>query len=788
MKKLYISVLIGILSIGQAAADNGRVWTRDDIRTLSVKRGTILKAPAAQVVLEEDFSLFSAGSEEAPDGNIISDSGNRVPDEYTQMPGWVGGGVYQAGGICLLGDFLNYYDEPDFGFISTPVMELYGTVNLTFRARATEGSTTSLWVAFCDDYSGPIDNKDCALTTEWTEFSFTSTKGAFDAPCNFQFQAENGNVLLDDIRIERTIDRIAAPTALPAVNKSLTEFEARWEPTTAPGHLLSVYYKEKPVDPKKETVSENFDGIKLSADGKTIDTTAPNYPEGWSISVSEGGEADMTTAEGTYNSAPQAIVLDTEGERIMSAPTALPIKSFKFWIRPSVVDPNSYCMVGVRLYGDSGNKTDHIANIPTNWLNADGGWYEFKGDQIGEGYNQVELCYEYQDSDISFAIDDLTIECEEQATDKYILEDLSVEGESYAVSGIDPEKDYYYYVRARDGEIVSDTSYPVWVDGLTGLKVNALAASEVNATGFTANWERMPHAEAYTVSVSNVVKANEPMSGVTVLSENFDKITEGTPEQPGTDWVNVNLGERGLANSDWILTNPAWAAGMAGTNGTTWYGAAGLVVSPRLSLSNNGGTFTVEANVYTSCDKVPGTEEPEEIFVMLLNEITDNQASAALSIVCENTGFNHGTLTFNGLGRDNVLVAFMSKSGQRFFVDDVTISQDLLAGESLVSLPVATATTEACSYTFNGLDGNMAHGYTVVAKRNKNFTDYVTDPSDIVTVESVPTGVENVAVDGSKVTAYNLQGICVLRNAEKTALDTLPRGIYIVNGKKTVLN
>jgi len=788
MKNLYISLLIALLSVGMASANPGRMWTRDNIRTQSNQRGTVLKAPEAKVVLEEDFSLFNAGSEQTPDANSISDSSNTVPDEYTHTPGWVGNGVYPAGGACYLGPCLDYYGEPTLGFISTPVMELYGTVKLTFRARATEDVATNLWVAFCDDYYGPIDNKDIAITTEWAEYTFTSDKGSFDAPCNFQFQTEEGAALLDDIRIERTIDRISAPYSLPAENLSLTEFAARWEATAAPEHLLSVYYKEYPVNPQKATVVENFDGIRLNADGKTIDTSAPNYPEGWTISVSDGSGTDMTTAEGTYNSAPQAIVLDKEGDRILSSPTALPIKSFKFWIRPTSVDDGSYCVVGVRIYGDGGKKSDQLANIPQNWLKAEGGWYEFSGDQIGEGFNQVELCYEYQEGDISFAIDDITIECEEQATDKYILEDFPVEGDSYTVSDIDPEKDYYYHLRARDGEVMSDTSFPIWVDGLTGLQVKALAAGDVSATGFTANWERMPHAKSYMVSVCNIVKADEPISGVTVLSENFDKIEEGTPEQPGTDWTNVNLGERGMADSGWVLTNPAWAAGMAGTNGTTWYGTAGLVVSPRLSLSNNGGTFTVEANVYATCNKVPGTEEPEEIFVMLLNEITDTQASAAMSIVCNETGLNHGIVTLNGVGRDNVLVAFMSKSGQRFFVDDVKITQDLLAGESLVSLPVATATTDACSHTFENLDETATHGYTVVAKRTKNFTDYATDPSEIMVVEKPDSGIENISVDSSMVTVYNLQGICVLQNAEKAALDILPRGIYIVNGKKMILN
>lgn len=53
--------------------------------------------------------------------------------------------------------------------------------------------------------------------------------------------------------------------------------------------------------------------------------------------------------------------------------------------------------------------------------------------------------------------------------------------------------------------------------------------------------------------------------------------------------------------------------------------------------------------------------------------------------------------------------------------------------------------------------------------------------------ETVAAEVATVGVENDAVTVYNLQGVRVLSGDSKTALNRLPKGIYIVNGKKTVL-
>ena len=51
--------------------------------------------------LEEDFSLFTAGSESEPSSAISNETGT-IPSSYFHQSGWSGYGVHQAGGACAL--------------------------------------------------------------------------------------------------------------------------------------------------------------------------------------------------------------------------------------------------------------------------------------------------------------------------------------------------------------------------------------------------------------------------------------------------------------------------------------------------------------------------------------------------------------------------------------------------------------------------------------------------------------------------------------------------------------
>ena len=129
--------------------------------------GRSMKAvPATQTVLDEDFSKFSAGTQDTPGAEIAYEDGYHIPDEMTAQPGWTGGGIYPAGGSIAL---MTRTNNNRLGFISTPPLPLGGTATLTLKARCLPGhSGGSLWIALCDDYYGPgEDQADIELTDEW---------------------------------------------------------------------------------------------------------------------------------------------------------------------------------------------------------------------------------------------------------------------------------------------------------------------------------------------------------------------------------------------------------------------------------------------------------------------------------------------------------------------------------------------------------------------------------------------------------------------------------------------
>ena len=74
------------------------------------------------VLLSEDFSKFTAGSEEAPDGTDVMLLEN--VDDYFNAPGWDGVEVYQAGGKAYLGLGVDSKGEPNPGYLMTPNVDL----------------------------------------------------------------------------------------------------------------------------------------------------------------------------------------------------------------------------------------------------------------------------------------------------------------------------------------------------------------------------------------------------------------------------------------------------------------------------------------------------------------------------------------------------------------------------------------------------------------------------------------------------------------------------------------
>ena len=823
MKKKYSLAIyaFAIAAIGipfcmsASSADNGKTteqrtkWTAggsNQPMTKEVKRqqkGRKTVAPLSVtpiIVVDENFSKFTKGSETSPER--IEYQGYYIPDNLTAQPGWIGKGIAEAGGACaILNYYSDYYEEEMGGYLDTPAAYLYGEVTLTFKAKVINGKEGEIWVPLCDDYDGPLDSKTFQLTDQWQTFTFTTSDGTtYDN--YFQFTPEDCEVLIDDVVVSLVANKVEPPYTYPVENISLTSFKAAWESQLTPEkYILDVYSKERPAEFEEGTLTESFNGINLLPGTSEIDKENPNYPAGWTIDVA------ANTAKGQGNSI--ALVLDQEGQAIVSPATPLPITSLKFWAKPSNMQTEEYyfSLIQVSVLSETGWVI--IANIPNYWLESNGGFYLFDDEQIGEGATKIKISYLQSGSaEVAFAIDDITIGYASADVKVPFIDSKELDGDinTYIVEGIDPAKNYYYTVKAKIGDIVSKSSYPQWVDGISGIKPVALAATDVNLSGFTANWERLPHATKYTLKISELTTAHEYTPDVTVLAESFDKIETGTLENPGYDFISpFNFGENGMANADWQATQPRWIKGMAGSAGTSWYGSAGIVASPHLTLSNDGGEFDVEFSALSMQDN-------DEIFCMIIDNIDASQALDSRSLQLghatelKSTKVHFGASETN---RNNVMIAFMSKSGGMFFVDDIRISQNLRPGEALVSTYATEFLGDVSSYVLTGLSSDKDYSYNVVASTYKEFTDFVSNVSNEIRVD-IASGVEyltndelEICISGNTITVsrvnpgvivrlYDMQGREVNEAKAASSVVTLhgiPAGIYILTteGRQTKL-
>lgn len=167
---------------------------------------------------------------------------------------------------------------------------------------------------------------------------------------------------------------------------------------------------------------------------------------------------------------------------------------------------------------------------------------------------------------------------------------------------IDPNYEYYYNVRAKNGSVMSVATPDMWVDGILGVKVEAKEATDVSKTAFTANWTELHNADKYKLNVIKILEAKEDVKDVVVLHEDFNAIDQGTKDNPYNPYTYVyNLADLGYTPTEWVLQLPYLVEGMAGAQQTNvWMGLAGLVTSPTLDLTCDGGAFDVDVKAYNT--------------------------------------------------------------------------------------------------------------------------------------------------------------------------------------------
>ena len=259
LQKLLKSLVLGLLLVSPCthADNNDRIKTiKQQVMMPAVKpmtgshltlpyfmnatndrRLTPMKAEGTDiVVLSEDFSRFTSGSEDAPDmSTVITNSSNVIPG-YTNTSGWYGTDIYQAGGCCFL-------STGNRSFIMTPFIDLSadnGNYNVEFSCRAQSGQ--AIVNIYSQTMYGYPERRFASCNETWQTITIPFY-GSGGRESTIQIGADVP-IFIDNIRItQKDNPEISRPAVMDATNVTDTEFTANWIAVNkATSYLLDVFY------------------------------------------------------------------------------------------------------------------------------------------------------------------------------------------------------------------------------------------------------------------------------------------------------------------------------------------------------------------------------------------------------------------------------------------------------------------------------------------------------------------------------------------------------------------
>lgn len=230
-----------------------------------------------KVVIEEDFSLCSAGSEDDPVKEYIENADYSIPSKYTHTPGWSGRAIMQAGGCIAIGKYYDTFTEQTMtGQIETPVLDLHrdrGRAYLQFRAKSMipgPDLLTIRWVTPGDPF--PVTGEEQTVYINgmvWSTVNIDLTDCPEDAIV--QIWSEYNELLVDDIKIEQFNALIDSPTALKWTDFTGDSFTANWsEVEDADHYLLNCYYV------RREATEDQMADHKYILKDKVVEGTSYN--------------------------------------------------------------------------------------------------------------------------------------------------------------------------------------------------------------------------------------------------------------------------------------------------------------------------------------------------------------------------------------------------------------------------------------------------------------------------------------------------------------------------------
>lgn len=728
-----------------------------------------------ETIFSEDFSRFTAGTEAEPDTiPIIRTTDANYPfidNKWFATPGWAGQDVYQAGGTAALNGRNN-----TGGFLMTPEADLSGELTITFRAKAIGSGSVRLLTAAVTKggvwnpqpvTESSYTNWSIRPNSRWKDYTYTikNTYGGND--CRVQINAQLGGVLIDDIKITRRQTLLASPTMHAATNFTRDGFTASWDKVAAADkYLLSVYRRKATSDVDSVYIKQDYSNLKVDANGH-IEGMPDKALDGWTINLGQGSREVYTEGEDGCISAPYSLCLDNDNDTIVFPSNGGVIGHFDLKVKRVKSDPDSNPTIGVDLYDGTkwvglthcyvnGGIPDGVADLLLDYFIAN------------SSFTQVRLtCNKFGDG-TEIAIGDLDMRTSTPTVKEYAFENREVTDTFSVLTGLDPESDYYYSVRAKSDKLGLTSVAPesdIFAFGVSA--PTATAATDVDDRGgYTANWEETPKAESYVLNTYEKYVAPTAEKAHVLLSEDFTKSTQGTTDDP----VYLN-NYSGLTPLDNYTDNPGWygyistaANGMIGGEDASTYGLHSELHSPELSTGNNGGNYTIS---------VTASGYEGDYLLILNNEGTTKAIPLTNSLQTYNIDMDGGT--------DNDVIVFGTYFSHDFMIDKVVVTQDLAQGDVAYHLTGSQTIDgrENTSARVSGLEetANTAYAYDVQAVHQKDNRKAFSDKSDRIDTDVFATAINNVRKDIANGTSrvYDLNGRYV-----GTSLPTNGHGVYII--------
>lgn len=306
----------------------------------------------------------------------------------------------------------------------------------------------------------------------------------------------------------------------------------------------------------------------------------------------------------------------------------------------------------------------------------------------------------------------------------------------------------------------------------------ALPATQVTASGFTAQWQKVEGATSYEVQLTATGNNEGSIEESILLDENFKGFNNGKTQDGNQDVANKldeythTAGWTGLK----LFTTPRNEVKMGSSS------VAGRLTTPAISPSNDVITVVIVARWFNEKDnKLQIGYSEGDGQAELLGEATLENEDAYFAVPIEE------------LSEDCQVVLFSSNRAyvSRVIVLDGTFSDDDLS--TLFKAPVKTigkraqahksksqtVTTAATAYTFTNLTTDATHTYRVRALADGFATSNWSEPIQV----SLATGIDEVAgANGASAqpsALYDLLG--------RRITGTPQRGIYIKDGRKIMV-